>query len=69
MDKQDFDRMNITVISEFRAAGGVFSGKPLILLLNADQPPAPKPIRKALHAIDIHITETIDQARLLPKAA
>jgi hypothetical protein len=26
-------------------------------------------LRKALHAIDIHIAETIDQARLLPKAA
>ena len=37
-------------------------------LLAADQPPAPPPIRKALHTIDIHITETIDQARLLPKA-
>jgi hypothetical protein len=38
-------------------------------LLAADQPPAPPPVRKALHTIDIHITETIDQARLLPKAA
>ena len=38
-------------------------------LLAADQPPAPVPIRKALHTIDIHITETIDQARLLPKVA
>jgi hypothetical protein len=37
-------------------------------LLAADQPQAPPPIRKALHTIDIHITETIDQARLLPKA-
>jgi len=27
------------------------------------------PIRKALRTIDIHITETIDRARLLPKAA
>ena len=36
MDKHEFNRMNSTVISEFRAtggeAGGVFSGKPLILL-------------------------------------
>lgn len=36
MDKLEFDRMNETVISEFRStggkAGGVFSGKPLILL-------------------------------------
>ena len=36
MDKLEFDRMNSTVISEFRATGGkasgVFSGKPLILL-------------------------------------
>ena len=36
MDKHEFDRMNSTVISEFRATGGkasgVFSGKPLILL-------------------------------------
>ena len=38
-------------------------------LLAADQPPAPPPLRKALHTIDIHITETIDQARLLPNAA
>ena len=38
-------------------------------LLAADQPPAPPPLRKALRTIDIHITETIDQARLLPKAA
>src|SRR5262249_25219754 len=32
-------------------------------LLAADQPPAPPPLRKALHTIDIHITQTIDQAR------
>jgi hypothetical protein len=38
-------------------------------LLATDRPPAPSSIRKALHTIDIHITETIDQARLLPKAA
>ena len=38
-------------------------------LLAADQPPAPPPVRKALRTIDIHITKTIDQARLLPKAA
>jgi hypothetical protein len=38
-------------------------------LLAADQPPAPPPIRNALHAIDIHITEAIDHARLLPKVA
>jgi hypothetical protein len=38
-------------------------------LLAADQPPAPIPLRKALHTIYIHITETIDQARLLPNAA
>ena len=38
-------------------------------LLAADQPPAPPPLRKALRTIDIHITETIDQARLLPNAA
>ena len=38
-------------------------------LLAADQPPAPPPLRKALHTIDIHITETIKQARLLPNAA
>jgi predicted transcriptional regulator len=38
-------------------------------LLTADQPPAPPPLRKALHTIDIHINETIDQARLLPNAA
>ena len=38
-------------------------------LLAADQPPAPPPLRKALHTIDIHINETIDRARLLPNAA
>jgi hypothetical protein len=38
-------------------------------LLAADQPPAPPPLRNALHTIDIHITERINQARLLPKAA
>jgi hypothetical protein len=38
-------------------------------LLAADQPPAPLPIRKALHTIDIHVSERIDQTRLLPKAA
>jgi hypothetical protein len=38
-------------------------------LLAADQPPTPPPLRKALRTIDIHITETIDQARLLPKTA
>jgi hypothetical protein len=38
-------------------------------LLAADQPPAPPPLRNALRIIDIHITDTIDQARLLPKAA
>jgi hypothetical protein len=38
-------------------------------LLAADQPPAPPPLRKALHTIDIHINETIDHARLLPKTA
>jgi hypothetical protein len=36
MDKHEFERMNRTVITEFRAtggkAGGVLSGKPLILL-------------------------------------
>jgi hypothetical protein len=26
-------------------------------------------LRKALHTIDIHINETIDQVRLLPNAA
>ena len=38
-------------------------------LLAADQPPAPVPLRKALHTVDIHITETIDQARLLSNVA
>jgi hypothetical protein len=38
-------------------------------LLAANRPPAPPPVRKALHTIDIHITQTIDRARLLPKAA
>ena len=39
------------------------------LLMAADRPPAPPPVRKAFRTIDIHITETIDRARLLPKAA
>ena len=38
-------------------------------LLATDRPPAPPPLRKALHTIDIHINKTIDQARLLPNAA
>jgi len=38
-------------------------------LLAADQPPAPLPLRNALHTIDIHTTETITRARLLPNAA
>jgi hypothetical protein len=38
-------------------------------LLATDQPPAPPPVRNALRTIDIHISERIDQARLLPKAA
>jgi hypothetical protein len=38
-------------------------------LLATDQPPAPPPLRKALHTTDIHINETIGQARLLPNAA
>jgi len=38
-------------------------------LLAANQPPAPQPLRNALHTIDIHITQTIERARLLPNAA
>ena len=38
-------------------------------LLAADQPPVPPQLRKALHTIDIHITQRIDNARLAPKAA
>ena len=38
-------------------------------LLAVNQPPAPPVVRKALHTIETHITETIDHARLLPKAA
>jgi hypothetical protein len=37
-------------------------------LLAADQPPAPPPLRAALHAIDQHLTARLDQARL-PAAA
>jgi len=36
-------------------------------LLAADQPPAPLILRNALHIIDIHTTEIINRARLLPK--
>ena len=38
-------------------------------LLATDQPPAPPALRKALHTIDIHVTERIDNARLRPTAA
>ena len=38
-------------------------------LLAADEPPAPPLIRKALHTIDIHITQRIEDARLLPTVA
>ena len=38
-------------------------------LLAADEPPAPPSIRKALHTIDIHITQRIEDARLLPTVA
>ena len=38
-------------------------------LLAADHAPAPPPLRKALRTIDIHITETINKARVLPNAA
>ena len=38
-------------------------------LLATDQPPAPLSIRKALQTVDIHITQCIDDARLLPIAA
>ena len=38
-------------------------------LLASDQPPAPPQLRNAFRAIDIHINETIDRARLLPNAA
>ena len=38
-------------------------------LLAADQPPAPPPLRKALHTIDIHIAERIDNAKLPFEAA
>ncbi|MGH3559658.1 MAG: hypothetical protein ACRDTK_19545 [Mycobacterium sp.] len=38
-------------------------------LLAANQPPAPLPLRNALHAIDIHVAERIDNARLLQNAA
>jgi hypothetical protein len=44
-------------------------GRLLRPLLAADQPPAPVPLRKPLHTIDIQITENIDQARLLSNAA
>src|SRR4029077_4596353 len=38
-------------------------------LLAAGQPPAPPPLRKALHTIDIHLEQTLEHARLLPNAA
>jgi len=38
-------------------------------LFAADQPLAPRSLRKAFHDIDIHVTDTLDHARLLPKPA
>ena len=38
-------------------------------LLAADQPPAPPLLRNALRTIETHITECIDNARILPNAA
>jgi hypothetical protein len=38
-------------------------------LLASDQPPAPLDLRKALHTIDIHVTDHITDAKLLPQAA
>jgi hypothetical protein len=38
-------------------------------LLAADQPPAPPPLRKALHTIDTHIGTYINNARIQPNAA
>ena len=38
-------------------------------LIAADQPPAPPDLRNALHTIDIHVKQRIDNARLLPTAA
>ncbi|GAA4481195.1 hypothetical protein GCM10023094_28950 [Rhodococcus olei] len=38
-------------------------------LLAVDQPPSPSSIRKALHDIDIHVTQRINNVRLLPTAA
>ncbi len=38
-------------------------------LLAAEPATRPATITKGLHTIDIHITETIDQARFLPNAA
>ena len=38
-------------------------------LLATDRPPAPPPLRHALNPIEIHVTETIDRARGLPKTA
>jgi len=43
--------------------------RPLRPLLAADQPPAPPPLRKALHTINTHIAEHIDNARLPLSAA
>ena len=38
-------------------------------LLAADQPTAPPPLRKSLHMVEIHVTDPIDNASLLPGAA
>jgi hypothetical protein len=36
-------------------------------LLAADQLPAPAPLRKALHTIDVHLTETMTGLAYYPK--
>jgi predicted MarR family transcription regulator len=36
----------------------------LVPLLAADQPPAPTPLRQALHTIDQHLTDYLARARL-----
>ena len=56
MDKHDFDEMNRTVIAEFRAtggkAGGVFTGKPLVLLHHIGAKSGKKRIAPLLPLLD-----------------
>jgi hypothetical protein len=60
----DMETVDPTGVKPWMHAG--YAWRPL---LATDRPPAPPTVRKALITIDIHITEIIDRARLLPKGS